>query len=395
MDEHFCVLPWVHLHPRADGRVTCCCNNNNGSLGDFKTQTITEIANLAEMKLVRSQMMNNIPVANCAGCKEEEAAGAASARTNSNYKWRELIPDLLEQTSADGKIGYEFKLRQMYIRHSNLCNFACRMCVPENSSKLKQELEGNAATAVIKMSDTVPNYMEQVYEQLPHVAYINFAGGEPMLIPEHWEILDELVRLGRKDIEISFFTNLSTLVHQQKNILDYVKYFPKFWFAASLDASHARAELFRYGTRWSKIEDNLKIVKDANIPIKINCTVSAMNIWHLADFHRYLLDKQFITPAVNYLQLANLTDPPFLSSKILPAKFKKEVTDKINDHCTWLAEHNIETEKWQIAVNFMNSEDNSHLLGQFIDFTHQTDQRRGENTAEVFPELKEILSGGG
>ena len=150
MEEHFCILPWIHLHPRPDGRVTLCCVDHINSVGSFQTHTLTEIANSDEMNLIRKKMMNNFPVKNCSQCSEREASGGVSYRINSNKKYDGLITELRGQTTASGQIQYPFKMLEMNIRYSNLCNFACRTCGGENSSKWRQE--NKEEISVINMS---------------------------------------------------------------------------------------------------------------------------------------------------------------------------------------------------------------------------------------------------
>jgi hypothetical protein len=57
------------------------------------------------------------------------------------------------------------------------------------------------------------------------VAY--FAGGEPMLMKEHWYILNKLVELKRFDVILKYTINCSTLSYAGKNAIDYWNLFDK------------------------------------------------------------------------------------------------------------------------------------------------------------------------
>ena len=65
-------------------------------------------------------------------------------------------------------------------------------------------------------------YEMDMWEQLePHLDFIEnvyFAGGEPLMMKEHYNLLNELLRRGRKDVRLTYNTNFTELVFKkQKN----------------------------------------------------------------------------------------------------------------------------------------------------------------------------------
>ena len=53
------------------------------------------------------------------------------------------------------------------------------------------------------------NAWEQLVEHIDHVEQIYFAGGEPLMMEEHYNILDELERRGRFDVRLIYNTNFT------------------------------------------------------------------------------------------------------------------------------------------------------------------------------------------
>jgi hypothetical protein len=86
-----------------------------------------------------------------------------------------------------------------------------------------------------------------------------------------------------------------------------------------------------------------------------------------------------------------VTNPPFLSAKILPGQYKTQVVAKILEHIDWLVQHSLPVGRWQHVIDFMTSEDNSALLPKFIDYTSNLDKIRNQDSAMVFPELESVL----
>jgi dimeric dUTPase (all-alpha-NTP-PPase superfamily) len=84
-----------------------------------------------------------------------------------------------------------------------------------------------------------------------------------------------------------------------------------------------------------------------------------------------------------------LMQPAYLNLKILPAGYKKLATEYVTQHINWLMSID-DTDNlvsaWNDVLQFMNSEDQSHLLREFFKINDLQDQHRNENFETVFPE---------
>ena len=139
-------------------------------------------------------------------------------------------------------------LKYWDFRFSNLCNMKCRSCGPRYSSAWVPDAKklGYTDQEKVWMIDTIDdqNNYDFLKDQINVVEKIYFAGGEPLIMPEHWQILDMLVENNRFDVKISYNTNALTLTHKNKNAIDYWKQWPpgKVQVWPSIDEIGKRAE---------------------------------------------------------------------------------------------------------------------------------------------------------
>lgn len=208
-------------------------------------------------------------------------------------------------------------IRFLDLRNTNFCNYACRFCGPEASSKFDQIIGGGAHIAICANVDP---YLEHIVS--PYLQEIYFTGGEPMLNLDHWQVLDCAIEKDvAQNIFLRYSSNLSTLKYRHRHVRDYWPKFRQVEVHVSLDTIGAELEMIRSGARWSLIERNLQELLNLNIPqvnIVVACTVSALNVWFLKPLVEYCQDHQL------KLHMDLLNDPDILSINHLPDKFKQQ-----------------------------------------------------------------------
>jgi sulfatase maturation enzyme AslB (radical SAM superfamily) len=102
---------------------------------------------------------------------------------------------------------------------------------------------------------TETDMWEQLQPHIPYLEQIYFAGGEPLMMEEHYRILKELVKREMFDVKLIYNTNFSRLTLKDDNVLDYWKLFNNVSIGASLDGMGPRAEYIRKGTRGIKLNE--------------------------------------------------------------------------------------------------------------------------------------------
>ena len=360
-------------------------------VGDLSKNTLDEIIHSPEMNEVRSKMLKGEYVESCMQycIAHENNSKEDSKRKTINNFYDKKIPELIKLTNEDGsfKNKDDFKMQHLNIRFSNLCNFKCRSCYSELSSLILQEED--PTKKVIHIEDVSDSIMDDVYKYLPHVDLIHFAGGETLLVEQHWEIMDRLIELGKTDTAIVCTTNLSKITYKNKSIVDYMNKFTNFTLYVSIDAIKERAELYRNGTVWETIEANLRILVDSGVKFTVITTVGATNIHHIPEVHQYLYNNNLLYQ--DRMVFNKLTAPAYLNCRLLPNDLKKEITDKFNNYILTMPNKTHFNERLKVLVDFMNSEDQSNLIPEFISYHNMIDERRNQNTFDTFPELKVLL----
>jgi radical SAM protein with 4Fe4S-binding SPASM domain len=394
--DTFCMIPWIHMHGFPDGRAyPCCLAEMDYPIGDLRKNTMEEIWNDIPYKDIRANMLTEKKSKECSKCYEQENSGFISMRNSANKNFGQHI-GLVDDTKPDGTYS-DFKIRYYDIRFSNLCNFSCRSCGSLFSSSWYNEetkLFGKRGHPQIMYAGKDENDMwEQMQQHIPHLEQIYFAGGEPLIMEEHYKVLDELVRLEKFDVRLIYNTNFSKLRLRDKNVLDYWKLFKSVSVGASLDDMGARAEYVRKGTKWDEILRNREqmLLKSPNVDFYVSSTVSLLNVWHQPEFHKDWVERGFIKPQdwnVNILQ-----GPDRMRIDVLPQRYKKEVEEKLLNHIYWLGPKDSlkrATNGYKSMITFMNGEDKSHLLNEFFVTNDKLDESRNEKFEEVFPEYKEL-----
>jgi radical SAM protein with 4Fe4S-binding SPASM domain len=342
----FCMLPWVHMHAFPDGRAyPCCLSDYWHPVGDLRKNSMQEVWNQDPYKTMRKNMLDDKPCKECIKCYEQEEHGAFSMRNDSNRNYGHHIAEV-DKTLEDGTHP-EFKLKYWDVRFSNLCNFSCRSCGPIFSSnwyndhvKLynrKPDVLGRDMLRVEYTAGDEDAMLEQMLPHIPHLEQVYFAGGEPLIMKEHYFMLEKLIEYGKTDIRIQYNTNFSELRFKDKHVFDYWRHFKNVSVGASLDASGARAELMRKGTDWTQTLENRQrmMAEVPHVDFYISSTVSSMNVLHVLDFHKEWTNLGLISAKDFNINLCQ--SPEWYRPNIFPNWFKEQVIKpKYEEHISWL-----------------------------------------------------------
>ncbi len=389
----FCMYPWIHLHAYPTGEAYPCCHAEMkpGVMGNCRTNTLEEIWRGEPMQKLRAHMLSETPHAACTRCYEQEESGFFSGRKSANKHHGHHIKKLAENP---------FEMTYWDIRFSNLCNLKCRSCGHIFSSQWYQD-QAKLAGSEWKERNTVLNYAGRtetdMWEQLePHLDYVEqiyFAGGEPLLMDEHYRILDELVRRGRFEVRLIYNTNFTHTDLKGRSVFEYWKKFKSVAVGASLDDMGARAEYIRKGTDWAVVRQNRQdmLAVCPDVDFYISPTLSIMNAWHLTEFHRAWVEQGLIR--AQDLNVNILQDPLHYRIDIAPSDYKAQLQAKWTQHIEWLRPQDHlgrATQGFESAITFMNATDNTQLIDTFWRKTHELDEIRKENILDVIPELKAL-----
>ena len=441
----FCVIPWIHLatRPNGDARICCVANASGSYSGDYSVGLVkkedgeasnfgkelpSEIFNSEYMRSVRKLMLEgNIP-SSCTKCFEEESKGIVSKRIWETGAWHldNLdIPSLIKETEEDGSIP--FKLQYLDLRLGNTCNLKCIMCSPHDSSMwtpeykkvypifksplIKKQMGWDENLHDNRWHEN-PKFWEEIYEQIPNIRQLYFAGGEPLIIKEHKAFLEEIVRRGyASQIHLRYNTNVLML---DEAIVKLWEKFKVVKVGVSLDALGDRNHYIRFPSDWDTIVKNLHILDNTpdNIHVTIALAAQILNIKNIPDFIKWKVSSNFkkLNKQINasgYMQGGGLIGvhllwlPSWLSMRVLPAEDKAEVREKFNELKVWLETYYKDSEslgnnpwgwkRWEGILDWMDKEDDTHLLPDFREYITTLDKQRKTDFKKTFPELAHLL----
>lgn len=313
-----CVMPWVNLHVATSGAISPCCEFD-GSIGNCDRQTLGDAWRGEALARIRAAFLAGQKLPACRKCIDREPGEGTSLRLQSNARFAQHFARI-------GKAPPDAFPAALDLRFSNLCNFKCRSCWHGASSKWFSDAKAlgkaRGEKAEISSFDSVENFMAQVSEGLPKIAYVYFAGGEPLVQPEHYALLRELTRLGRTDVVLAYNTNMSVTALKDDSIFELWKRFPRVTVEASVDATGELGALMRSGFDWKVFAANVRALKEAcpHVGLHYGVTVSVMNVMALPELFAALGSELGAGPGDIYLH--SLQDPEFYRTQVLPPEMK-------------------------------------------------------------------------
>ena len=395
--ESFCMLPWMHLHAYPDGRAyPCCFAFDPYDVGNLNKNSLKEVFNGDKMKEMRIRMLNNKKSRECLKCYDQEKSGFFSLRLSSNKHFGHNI-GLVDSTQPD--VTADFVMKYWDIRFSNLCNMACRSCGTWFSSIWyddHKKLTGSPPphAKIMRVGRHTDDLWEQMLESFDHAEQFYFAGGEPIIMEEHYRILKELDKRKMYHVRLIYNTNFSRTKFKDIDVFELWNKFDSVAVGASLDAEGDRAELMRKGTVWKETVANRKRMMEVcpQVDFYISSTVGLVNSLHITDFHRSWVEQGLIKPQDFNFNL--LQHPIWQRMDILPPEFKEQVKEKYKQHIDWIkAQDHLTraTKGYESALDWMFKTDNQKHLDLFFANTRKYDKIRNENTLDVFPEWKDLF----
>jgi len=407
--------PFTGLATREDGAICACCRSH--PVGFIQKETLEEIWNNDTMKRIRKQVLTDIRPPECEPCFSLEDQGVESLRQrHTTGKIPEarinLYPNALNRLNDDYSMPFE--IPTMELKLNNLCNLKCRMCHPMDSTswndwnvvKEYYKKESNIMYNIVeehkleskpfldKFQDS-PEWWASLEKLLPYFRRVEFAGGEPLMDPQHYRILDMLRPYGHQ-VEIKYATNGTTLgIKGGRTVHEYWPHFRSVAVNVSIDGIDDVYEYIRGNSDWEEVIHNIKEIQTISNVSRIvgAVTVQVSNVLILDKMIEYFLDDLgivFHTHRVEY--------PKVLSAQVLPAKLRalaiqrlQEVSYRVKDF-KLVKEHPqlLEYTLGQIQdnINYLQARDQSDKWEDCKDFNAKLDATRNQSFFDVTPEFK-------
>jgi MoaA/NifB/PqqE/SkfB family radical SAM enzyme len=283
------------------------------------------------------------------------------------------MPEVKEDYSVDSQFQH------IDIRFSNLCNFKCRMCNHDFSSNWYEDSQkihnytDKGRTKVMKVSDTI---VEDLIPHLKNIKSFYFAGGEPLIIPEHYKVLKHLYDTmpvieqhwgNVRPLSIHYNTNLSVITYDENSLVELWKGFDRVFLSISCDGIGEVGEYQRIGFLHDKFITNLKTIQkyftpkspyDGGFGLQYNFqyTTTIWNAYHIFDFIKFMKENDFIKTS-EHIDFYYAWSPSYASLNNLPDYEKVRLVEFLENGIKDLTEQKT-IDELRDLIKFINSTNN-------------------------------------
>jgi MoaA/NifB/PqqE/SkfB family radical SAM enzyme len=394
--DKFCVLPWISLETSPIGTVRPCCLaedelvDNNGNKFDLSTASFSSIQTSNSMQRLRQEFIDKKQPQTCRKCFREERAGRTSKRMHTLDRLKHMLPD--QEWTADAK-----PLMFLDLKLGNICNLKCRICGSWSSStfateelqwlRYNEDRKDNHHYRMLQQGAWPrenPTFWTEIEKVSEQIQYIEFTGGEPFMIREHFNMLQGLVDRGiAGSIEIHYNTNGTQWPEHAEAIWQHFKLVE---IAFSIDDVGERFEYQRSNAVWAEVEANIVKFKElrnrnTNIQLQVCSTVNVFNVYYLEELAGWISQQGF-----DYIYWNMMHEAYYFSINTLPETAKQAIAD----HLMVAQVDNRTRVEFDRIIDFMNNGvglDGNILRMRVADL----DRKRDQNLAQVEPEFAKLI----
>lgn len=406
----FCPLPFTHIFSSLSGRYAPCYDSRqkyfsasgsligqgNKGIGLY-VQNVTpeEWYKSGFMQRLRKEMLSENPDKKwleiiCEGCTKQEKKYGRSDRMK--YVEQVLagtfdskVPELLrtiQKFKEDGKIGLDERILDIKMKiFGNECNLDCYMCTPRSANTRTLSLKrigkvydpdldpkDGERMDMVKL-DSEMN-LDSIVAVAKYTRSIKLIGGEPLVMKNHYKLLDKLVLTGySKGIDLIYKTNLSVFDMEGYNFRSYFNFFKEFIMKVSIDSYGKYNDYIRKKSDWPALINNLMVMKARkNSKVNVHSVISFLSVLQNYKLIDYLKEKEI--PHTFYI----IEYPKILQVKNLPKEIKEELIPKYKD--------------FPNIVRALEKEQDVDQFIKTIEYCQALDKLHNHNLFDLHPELK-------
>lgn len=389
--EKFCILPWISLETSPIGTVRPCCLAEEeivDELGNKYKLIATDLETIQHseyMQKLRSAFLAGKQPKTCCKCWNEENAGRTSKRMHTLDRLKHVIHDVEWTESAK-------QLQFLDLKLGNICNLKCRICGSWSSSQFAvEEIKhgGNDYHRQMLREGAWPRQNSDFWNNLDHlvdnIKYIEFTGGEPFMIQEHFDLLQSIVDKGvAGQVEIHYNTNGTQYPEHAEDIW---QHFKTVEIAFSIDDIGPRFEYQRSNADWKFVNYNIqrfRLLRHRwpNIQLQVCSTVNVFNIMYLEELANWIDQQDF-----DFVYWNILHEAQYLSVRTLPKLAKQTAIKRLHSANV----NQFHQKEFTQIVDFIKngkSSDGNQLTNKI----KELDQRRKQNLNHHHKELAQALN---
>ena len=389
--DKFCVLPWISLETSPIGTTRPCClaedeiKDQDGNKYSLMTTDLNVVHNSEYMRKLRQEFLDKKQPQTCRKCWNEERSGRTSKRMHTINRLEHIVTDTEWTADAKPLVFIDFKL-------GNICNLKCRICGSWSSSTFAAEevrFKGKDSFHYQMLKDGAwprrnQRFWQDIDSLMDQVRYLEFTGGEPFMIQEHFDLLQRMVDNGiAHNVEIHYNTNGSKFPEHAEEIW---KHFKLIEIAFSIDDVDERFEYQRANAIWSEVNTNMDRFeqlreRNTNIQLQVCSTVNVFNVMYLEGLANWIDTRSF-----NFVYWNMLHEAQYHSVGTLPERAKELVSNRLMSANV----SDFHTKEFVKIVDFIQA--GTSLDGKELrDNIKLVDCRRKQDLRDHHPELADVI----
>lgn len=418
----FCLMPFITLNTRPNGQVKPCSQvmgmpgikqcttadtilqSSNRAL-NLTTDSVNDIWNSEFMQDFRMKKANGEYISFCETCYQEDAMGVISKRQAVLNSYYDDNKHLVNEAVANNGLMTTMPV-WWELRLSSICNQSCRMCIPQTSSKMREEfakykdelpmsVKQNTEAAIVQFNShgylgNSEFFLDQFWTNIADIKYLELHGGEPTADKTLWNLVEKVVASGySKHMHVHVHTNIHSLQQRHVELWDQFK---SGWIGVSIDAYKEENEYIRHGSKWTNIEDNLKLLNQLG-PHWAKWITSSVMAYNSCTMHRLI--KWFI----DYVQehkLENVhwrmdavVNPNLMRVEHIPMHLRLQAIEQLMPLLGKLPNDDSITSL--MAVLRSTQSPSAGSFEELVEYTRVLDNKRNQSVENTFPHLKEVF----
>lgn len=393
MKQPLCKAPFIALRYSANGTMNPCCWMSGFTHIESNQTTPEMYWKDDKLKKVREELLNHKLPKTCSACAKSKDTLNSSRINLYNKIYNEV--DAIDRVE-NFEINQPFKLFQMDINFSNVCNLKCRHCGTHNSSswaKDDQDLQ-KIAPALRRQTEQLKNvnfnntdfiHKKHIFE---NVIRIDFKGGEPMMQDEMYILLKNLIKWGfAKNIFLSYVTNGTKNADKVKDL------WPEFKRVKCNFSIEATGKLFQYirGGKHFTIDDYYKnfihYSEIESCTLNFATSIMVYNMFDLPNVLNFIKQLEHIVdidPQIHDFDNV-VQKPEYLFYPILPKGLKEEIINHY-EKTNYIALTPIK----KFLIENIDYEDKP-AWHNFKIYTKELDKLRNENFTSIVPQFQNYM----
>ena len=228
-------------------------------------------------------------------------------------------------------------------------------------------------------------FKRQIFENISNIKYIELHGGEPTVDKNVWSVLTEIVKSGHnRHINIRVHSNIQNLKLEHIQLWDQFK---SGWLGVSIDAYAEENEYIRYKSKWSNIEEKLKLTKNlgAHWEQWVTSSVMAYNCCSMDRLLHWFYEYKS-AHSLSHLnwKMWTVTRPDLMRVEHIPGHLREQAVLKLKK---------FKSEEVDFLIVALQSPliPSKDSFEELLQYTRVLDTKRKQSVCKVFPHLKEVF----